>query len=415
MLRGSDPRTVIELQERAWRCFCRSGKPYLIVRALNVLTSFRLAQDQTLAADEAGEALALAYRTGNPGLISSALAALAGTVANSDPERSRALITESLELADRLGPIAVNEQALLMNTTTMARLGERRAVLSRSAVALDRGFSGTFRLCVCFENIGWALATEAADAAAVLFGHIDATVPGLSDGEPHTSLRAHATEAIAAQLGPSRSEELRMRGAGLSEIAATEFALDAIAGVLAVEQQLAPRMRFRAGTWELSFRRETATFADSKGLRDLAVLLRRPGHDIHALELIGSPLHGEVATELADRTALSQYRQRLADLDGDRNEAERNNDVERIALFDEEREAILQELRRVTAIGGKARLSGARANERARKAVTARIRAAIRQLAGPMPALAAHLDQAVMTGTWCRYSADIAEHWSVDS
>ena len=41
--------------------------------------------------------------------------------------------------------------------------------------------------------------------------------------------------------------------------------------------------------------------------------------------------------------------------------------------------------------------------ERARKAVTARIRDAIRRIEAVHPELGAHLDRSVITGTSCRY------------
>jgi len=60
-------------------------------------------------------------------------------------------------------------------------------------------------------------------------------------------------------------------------------------------------------------------------------------------------------------------------------------------------------------------LTGAHAGERARKAVSARIKNAIRHLETPMPQLAAHLSEAVVTGTWCRYRADMAENWNIET
>jgi len=118
---------------------------------------------------------------------------------------------------------------------------------------------------------------------------------------------------------------------------------------------------------------------------------------------------------MVDRTALAQYRQRLAELDDDRAEAERYHDSERVARAQTEREALLDELRTVSGLGGQSRLSGAHAGERARKAVSARIKDAIRHLETSMPQLAAHLDQAIVTGTWCRYRADMSEHWTVET
>jgi hypothetical protein len=176
-----------------------------------------------------------------------------------------------------------------------------------------------------------------------------------------------------------------------------------------------PILRRRGKSWEISYQTEVATVPDTKGIRDLAVLLSRRGVDVHVLELAGSPVPGGVSIEMVDRAALDQYRRRLVDLDDDLAEAERNNDTERAARAEAERQALLDELRVVRGLGGQSRLTGANATERARKAVSARIRDAIRHLEHPAPQLAAHLDHAIVTGAWCRYRGDESEPWTVEA
>jgi tetratricopeptide (TPR) repeat protein len=234
MSQTSDLGMTIEHQQRALRCFRRCASPYHVVSVLNPLASFRASSgDLATAADNAREALALARQTGNPGLISAALAGLAFVLVDSEPERSRTLIAESLELTDRLGPLAVDEQALLLTITACARLGDRHLVLRRAAPALDRGFSGITRLGVCLEVTAAALAPDAPEPAAVLHRHIDALVPGLAQSEPQRTNRERATAAIHAQLDPTRIAELRAQGAALTQYEAVAYALDAIARVLA--------------------------------------------------------------------------------------------------------------------------------------------------------------------------------------
>jgi hypothetical protein len=53
--------------------------------------------------------------------------------------------------------------------------------------------------------------------------------------------------------------------------------------------------------------------------------------------------------------------------------------------------------------------------ERARKAVTARVRDAIRRLEPLLPELAAHLQRTIVTGTYCRYRDDRSTTWDVDN
>lgn len=95
---------------------------------------------------------------------------------------------------------------------------------------------------------------------------------------------------------------------------------------------------------------ETATVPDSKGWRDLAVLLSRPDTDVHVLELAHALVRDASAGAVADQTAIAAYQQRLVELEQDRAEAERNNDPERLHLVDSEREALLAQLRSATGL-----------------------------------------------------------------
>lgn len=110
---SGEPSRAIEHQERALRHVRRSADPYQLVRVLNVLAAQRRNDgDFAKAVDEASEALNLARQIGNPGLTSGALAGLAYVLANFEPERSRALIVDSLEINNRLG--GVDEFALVL-------------------------------------------------------------------------------------------------------------------------------------------------------------------------------------------------------------------------------------------------------------------------------------------------------------
>ncbi len=141
--------------------------------------------------------------------------------------------------------------------------------------------------------------------------------------------------------------------------------------------------------WRVSYRGHAAYLRDCKGLHDLSVLLARSGAGVTALELAaggGPVLLDRVAGEpTLDATALRAYRRRLADVAGD------------------ERERLLDELRRATRPGGAVRPLGAGNAERARKAVTARIRDAIRRIETVLPEFGRHLDRSVRTGHLCRY------------
>ena len=164
------------------------------------------------------------------------------------------------------------------------------------------------------------------------------------------------------------------------------------------------RLQRRGRVWTLTWGSEQASVPHVKGLADLAALLSNPGRDIPALELAGGLAAGEGSSgELADRQALAAYRRRLDELDSEIDEAESDADLARVDSLRDEREQLLGEVRRVTGLGGRLRIDGAVPAERARKAVSARIRDAIRRLGGVAPLTAAHLDRSIRTGTRCAY------------
>ncbi|MBA2768480.1 MAG: hypothetical protein H0U35_05000 [Sporichthyaceae bacterium] len=131
-----------------------------------------------------------------------------------------------------------------------------------------------------------------------------------------------------------------------------------------------------------------------------------------ALDLVQSGVQSETADDLLDRTAVESYRRRLTDLSSERVEAESRHDAARLLALDKEHDALVTELRRGTRLGGRPRAFANSPAERARKAVTARIRDAVRRLDEALPELGAHLDRTLVTGVLCRYRGD--EAWDVD-
>lgn len=172
-------------------------------------------------------------------------------------------------------------------------------------------------------------------------------------------------------------------------------------------------MRREGSMWHLTFGGRTATLAHAKGLADIARLLAALGAEIHALDLVDASLRDGGGGEVADRRALAAYRERVTDLDTEIDDAERDNDHGRVSRLVLERQALLDELGRVTGSRGQPRQFANHPAERARKAVTARIRDAIRKVEAVLPELAAHLQRTIVTGTYCRYRPD-GVAWHVD-
>lgn len=168
-----------------------------------------------------------------------------------------------------------------------------------------------------------------------------------------------------------------------------------------------PQLRRVGDMWRASYRGQTAYLRDSKGLRDIAALLARPGADIPAFELAGVEVSDSAHTDhVLDRIALVAYRRRLAELDDELGTAHDHADLAHLQRTIDERELLLAELRRATRPSGGSRTFGNTATERARKAVTARIRDAIRRVTHAHPELGAYLDRTIRTGNACCYEPD---------
>ena len=188
----------------------------------------------------------------------------------------------------------------------------------------------------------------------------------------------------------------------------------------------APNVFRRDGDyWTLTYRGRTRRVADAKGLHDLAALLARPGRELHVADLIATTdpstgsldaytrtatLRGSTSNVILDEHARSAYRARLFDLRDELEEAEANADLGRADAARAEMDSIASELAAALGIGGLPRTQ-ADPGERARKAVTQRIRNSLKRLSNVHPELAAHLDRSVRTGRFCSYTPEQPIEW----
>jgi hypothetical protein len=155
--------------------------------------------------------------------------------------------------------------------------------------------------------------------------------------------------------------------------------------------------------------------AGLRGFGYLRELVRHPGHPVPALDLVGmggAVVHESGLGEVADRQALEAYHRRLVELDAELDEATDWADPGRIDALRGEREALLDEVRRATGIGGRRRVVGS-SGERARVAVKKAITTAIGRIADFDEPLAHHLRNSVHTGLICSYDPDpgVTVHW----
>jgi len=169
----------------------------------------------------------------------------------------------------------------------------------------------------------------------------------------------------------------------------------------------------RGEVWTLSFEDAQALLKHSKGLADLATLVANPGSEIaaatlmHGAEPAATPVGSD---EMLDERARSEFRARVQAIEEDLDEARSFNDLGRIERLERERDAILAELRVATGLGGRSRKLRD-PSERARKAVSARIRESIQRIAEAHPAAGEHFAGAVRTGAFCCYEPKSGVNW----
>jgi hypothetical protein len=160
------------------------------------------------------------------------------------------------------------------------------------------------------------------------------------------------------------------------------------------------------------FRGTCAHLPDAKGLHDLATLLANPGVEVHVCTLLGRDLPVLGADPVLDDHARTAYRRRLAALDGQLDRADVTGDAVASVRLREERDAVVAELTAAAGLRGVPRRLGDE-TERARKAVTARLRDAITRIARVHPDLGAHLSTSVSTGVRCRYAPPEPTRWEL--
>ena len=179
------------------------------------------------------------------------------------------------------------------------------------------------------------------------------------------------------------------------------------------EPEPAPASLTRTGNvWSVSWGAEAGNLPHLKGLADIAALVRHRGRDVSALQLVGGASVGQIGSDdLIDVETLRAYRRRLAELDREI-ELATDDHSGRVETLQRERDQVLAEVARTTGLGGRIRTSANNPAERARKAVSGRIRDALRQLETVAPVLAAHLDRSIQTGLHCSYRP-VAEDSSI--
>ena len=163
--------------------------------------------------------------------------------------------------------------------------------------------------------------------------------------------------------------------------------------------------------WTLSFKGKTIQIADLKGLYDIAKLIQAPQTPIHCADLMGLRVL-ENGAPVLDEKAKKEYQKEIQDLQLALQEAEVLQNYLEIERLQEKYDTLLKHLSQSLGKSGKARNTSG-SLEKARSAVTWRIRAAIKKIEAMHPELAKHLRLSIKTGLFCSYQPEHALNWTV--
>ena len=163
--------------------------------------------------------------------------------------------------------------------------------------------------------------------------------------------------------------------------------------------------------WELTYDGESIMMKDAKGLHDIAKLLLEPEKQIHCTALMGTTLDTD-STEVVDDRAIKEYKSKINSIQIEIQDAEAIGYAEKADQLRIEYDQLIDHLYQVTGLGGKSRKTGS-SLEKARSAVTWRIRTAIKKIDSSHPRLGKHLANSIKTGTYCTYKPETTHHWTL--
>lgn len=301
------------------------------------------------------------------------------------PQRSAAAFLHAVDLAaDRVGPWAL--EGLAEVAATSGRVAEAGLLLG--AASILRETTGPPAASDDLEMIGRATSLATTGEGPEAF---DAAYSSGRTSSFEESVEVARTLAMDLEAALTEQPEGGLRG---------------------------PSFTSEGEVWVVGFEGRTIRVRDSKGMRHIATLVSAPGREIHVLELVaGAPdrptpapatdddsftLSGGAGGDVLDAEARAAYERRVRELQEEIEEAEGFNDTARATQLRTEFDAILDELKRATGLGGRPR-KAASAAERERLNVQRTIKAAVKRIFEADRALGRHLDEAIKTGTYCSY------------
>jgi hypothetical protein len=285
--------------------------------------------------------------------------------------------------------------------------GDRHVVVGSGVAAIGAVAFYRARLAAVRED--WAATLELLDRA-------DAQYAGLAS--PPLAVQADQLRGfvlLARDRPGDRADGTRLlaavrdraRALGMRRIVANvTAAIGEAEPVIARSSVASARAIRREGEyWTLVADGSTVRIRHCKGMTILAELLRHPGRDFHARDLVEPGDAASSNTDLGpllDDRARREYRTRIADLRTELAEAEGLHDAGRAERARQELERLTEELARGIGLSGRSRRAGG-AGERARLVVRKRVRVALGRIRAADGALAHHLETTIRTGLLCAY------------
>ena len=180
--------------------------------------------------------------------------------------------------------------------------------------------------------------------------------------------------------------------------------------------------------WVLACSDIRCRLTDTKGLRYVAELVRSPGVERHALDLVDSVegvAVGDLALdrrrlgdagELIDAKARTAYRHRIEALRSEIDDALDRGAEDHAEALQTELDQLVGQLAQAFGLGGRSRRASSAA-ERARLNVTRALRAATARVSEAIPEAGLVLDQRLRTGIYCAYEPDENDEvrWTVQT
>jgi predicted ATPase len=427
-----DARRGRILLDESYRLTAESGSlPDLaMVLTARALAEYVVGDLEALSAT-AEEVVAVARRSGNQSRLMWALWAPAVcAAANDDHQRALDLFREARAIAVDLGNVTWGSVLAVSVVESAIDNGDMTAAtpLLRDALQAVSTTDPTSAGYLIEDAAILAIQRGDNGAGIRLLGasHADLARAGYRESPDEAKRRRHWIDAARRQLDAAAADALWDEGEALTRADAldvaravvAEPATEAVTAAAAVGNSFIREGEF----WSLAYEGVVTRLKDSKGLRDVARLIAARGQGVAAIDLVsvarerpealserGLGIEGDVG-EVLDAEARAQYRARLVELDEEVSDADRCNDPHRASLARDERTFLLAELGAAVGLAGRPRLALDPA-ERARKAVTWRVRDSINHIEAAHPALGRHLRRSVRTGSFCVYDPDQATEW----